>query len=354
MSEKRLLYEANDGYLQVGATKYKDINIFIDLGTGQNSNWQETFNKVCEVTFDPDGNSGPTNSYTDIMSYPADFSATTIQNQFKDRENGGSADQKKGMAMDAVYQLLTSEAGNFSDDNRQFYYFDRSDNSNPNKSIACSEIKNPNPTDAATTWSKIKIAFDSTFDPWSKSQLLNCLLIGVGSSKYESISEVTTAISSNRTAYGDANNNKVTDVVDTLKANSCIPKFQFTQVCTDEGFCSGRVVCNSMTAENGGCDKAEPAGRFAKMPAEALGGDRFTFMNVEERYENFFDPSANKSKQCTRTNAMAITTVNALTSAPATGQKLRLSMERVESGVCDGEQSKVMSLPPMFMDFTKN
>lgn len=352
MSEKRLLVEATDGYLMVGQLKYRDLNIFVDLGSG---NFQETFTKVCEV--DRDGDTSTAND-KDILGFPADFTDANVKSQYNNQQNGGSAEQKKGMAMDAVYQLLTSDASEFSGNDVTFYYWDRS--SNNGGQVACSEIKRGgapsgvgpgNASEQTATWNKVKKAFDSVNDPWSKSRLLNCAMIAVANGKFAGVN--SGGVPSLGNSYKDVDGNGLSDVVDNLKVNSCIPKFQLTQVCTDEGYCSPRVVCNSMTAANGGCDKAEPTARFAKMPAEALGGDKYTFMQVEYRYENYFDPTTNKSKQCTRTNSMALTTVNALASTIATGQKMRLSMERVESTVCDGESSKVMSIPPMFMDFTK-
>jgi hypothetical protein len=346
MSEKRLLYQASDGYIMIKNVKYKDINIFVDMDPTSAENFQETWNKVCQINFDPDGAGTDYSQITEIMSYPVDYDNTKITSEMKNRFNGGDDKQQKGMALDTVYELLTGD-GDFGQ-NQTFYYWNQKTNSGGN--VTCNDIKNPPTNQAQAVWDQVGLAFDGWGGSWEKARLLNCAMIGVASGKYSSVNNPPNLSS----AYADANNDGLSDIVTTLKNNSCIPKFQLTSLCGDDGFCNSRVICTSMTADNGGCDKAEPAGRFAKMPAEALGGDRYTFMNVEERYDNFFDPSSNKSKMCTRTNAMSITTMNALSIAPALGQKIRLAMEQVESAACEGEATKVMAIPPMYMDFTKN
>jgi hypothetical protein len=352
-SEKRLLYQDNaNGYIQIGANKYKDINVFVQSGSA----FKETWNKVCSIEVDQDGNSGTTGDIrTEVMTYPVDFDSTKIASEMGNRENGGSPEQKKGMAMDAVYQLLTSDEG--WNENRTFEFW----NGTGKGSVTCTEIKTKVTGEAnqEAVWDKVGKAFESVHDPRTKAQLLNCALIAVASDNFDAVDQDDDTNVDNPKAdfpagveYRDMNSNGLSDIVETLKANSCIPKFQFASICSDDGFCSNRVVCNSMTEDNGGCDKADPAGRHAKMKAEGLGSNRFVFSNIDTRYESFFDPSSGKSKQCTRTEGMAMTTVDAV-SALSAGQSMRMTMERVESKVCDGETSEVMAFPPIYLDFTK-
>ncbi len=346
MSEKRLLYEATDGSLIIGSLKYKNIFIFVDTGS---SNFQPANAKVCQVGID--GNDLDTNvddlnaPSTEIMTYPIDFDNTRIAQEAQSRMNGGNQEQRKGMKLDAIYRLVAS-----SDSGNQTSFFYRDPATGNGGELACSEIKNP--SNAATTWAKVDLAMKSVFDPDSLGSLLSCAMIGISSHVYKDVGGVGQGPDLT-SEYSDANNNNVPDIIDNLRLNSCLPKFQFTQVCSEDGFCEGKVICSSATAANGGCDKAEPVARFGRMKVEALGGDKFQFFNKEERYENFFDPGSNKSKQCTRSEMMTIKTESALTNAVASGQKVRMALGRVESKVCEGSSSEVMTIPPVFMDFTK-
>lgn len=368
MSEKRLLYEDNtNGYIQIGTSKYKDINVFVDMGGGD---FKETWNKVCQVGADGNSNgsiddvNAPT---TDIMMYPVDFDSTKIATEAQNRFNGGNPEQRKGIKLDAIYTMLTeNHGGGGSGGNQTFWYWDMATNSGGQ--ISCNDIKAPpSNTTSSVVWAKVEKAIQNTFDPWSLKGLLSCAMIGVANGEYDGdqanpASDANDDMDGSNAAkqpktlaadYKDLNSNGLPDIVDDLKSNSCIPKFQMTSICSDDGYCESRVVCNSMTAANGGCDQAEPAGRFAKMKAEGLGSDKFRFFNRDERFENFFDPSSNKSKQCTRGESMTITTEDAISSPLSTSGVVRLAFGRVESKVCDGETAEVMAFPPMFMDFTK-
>lgn len=361
MSEKRLLYPDTNGYIQVGSTLYKDINVFVDMGSG---NFQETWNKVCQVGIDgnADGSIDNANAATtDIMMYPVDFDATKIASEFQNRFNGGSQEQRKGIKLDAIYTMLTDSGDSGGNPNPNFWYWDMT--TNTGGQVSCNDIKSPPAgTASSVVWAQVEKAMKNTFDPWSLKGLLACAMIGVANGEYDG-DQTNPASDTNddmvgspktlTAEYKDTDSNGLPDIVDSLRANSCIPKFQMSSFCSDDGFCESRVVCNSLTAANGGCDQAEPAARFARMKTEALGGDKFRFFNREERFENFFDPSTNKSKQCTRGEAMTITTEDAVTTAPTTGQSIRLSFGRVESEVCDGETANVNAFPPMYMDFTK-
>lgn len=344
-SENRLVVQDDSGYLVVSDVKYKEVTLYLEANA-DSSIQKQTWTKACEITY---------NSSSMVQFFPVDMTSNDIVTEFNSRRNGGTAEDKAGMKFGILYELIAGrdigEQG--INDSESFYGFDGSNSFQ----LKCSEIvagAATNPTrDATAVWNQIGSLFDRPFNgPHQLAKVFSCALIGIQSGVYTGQTGLPTGVEG-QAAFADGNSNNIPDIFDSLKTNSCMPQFQMTRICTKEGCGEPKVICNSVTAANGGCDNADPSGRHALLKVTPLGNGRYDLFNKDERYDFYYDPENNSGKQCTRTELMTITNQTAATSTVATGASLFMQFAMSETKVCDGETGEAGAAPKTFMQFVK-
>jgi hypothetical protein len=376
-SERRLLYQVSDAataHFVVNSIPYKEARPYVEDGGVKFM----TFQKVCQTTagkYNDGANDTQENGAgddstewerTDYQSFPVAWDTTSIETDIESRFGGQQAQERnEGLKFEVIYRMLADGDGGGGGDSIQndqmFYGWDRKANGGMGQPInlTCANIKSPASGQEAATWDKIGALMDD-HNPWQISKVLSCAMIGIAAGKYDAQSGVPNSTDVPRcTAPGasifcDDNNNNSPDVFDSLKANSCLPRFQFTPVCDeDTGRCDMKMVCNDLTSETGGCENAEPSKRMAIMSVEGLAAGKFAFFEKNERYEFFYNPDSNTSQKCTRTEYMKISNVDAVSGTAATGDTTRLMFERSEAKACEGESGEVQLMPKLYFDFEK-
>ncbi len=359
-SEKRMLVQNDNGYIVIGGTKYFEAQPFITLNADTAPSDEKTkyqsWSKICDVA------DGSNHSY---QTFPVDMDSTDIQAEASNRAGGGSPEQKKGMYMQAIYEQLTSDDhGGGGGGGMNFY-------TSGNRSITCNDIKNGAISGTpALTWSEVNSAFKYSFGPWQVGQLIKCVMLGIsahhGSGEiYEAAwVDLDTNFHGVGETFAESSTPGLPIVFANLKTNSCIPKFQMTHMCTTDGFCSPKVICDDYNAADGGCgDGADPASRMAKMNIDALPNNFFRFFDVKNRYDVMFNPSTNSNIVCQRAEYMSITSEDAITSS-TTSVGMTFESNQAEINVtnpgadCQGNElgasSKLeMPDPKMYTTFTK-
>lgn len=360
-SEKRMLVPSGDdtGYIVIDGTHYFEAQSFITLNADSTHEKHESWSKICDVA------NGSEHNY---QTYPFDMDSTAIETEAANRAGGGSPEQKKGMYMQAIYEELTRDdhgGGGGGGGGPSFFTGTRS--------ITCDEIKNGAATSGpALTWnSDIDGAFKYSFGPWQLGKLLKCVMLGIyahhGTGEvYETAwNDLGSNFPGVRETFapssGDAN---TPTVFANLQQNSCIPKFQMTHMCTTDGFCSPKVICDDYNAEDGGCgDGADPASRMAKMKIEALPNNYFRFFNLENRFDIMFNPSTNSNIVCQRAEYMSITSEDAITSSTtsvgmtfeSTSSEVNVSNSEADcqGNALDASKKLEMPDPKMYTTFNK-
>lgn len=352
-SEKRLLVPDSNGYINLNGQKYVEAQSFITVNADANHVKHESWSKICEVA------NGGDKLY---QTYPFDMTTQQITDQAKQQQGGGSPEQKKGMYMQAIYESLAN--GNDGGGGESYFF-------TGSRSISCSQIKNGAvATGAALTWNEVQKAFDFSFGPWQTGQLIKCVMVGIHA-KHGTGEIYETAYNTLLGQVGQGvldsfapNAQGEPLVFANLKANSCIPKFQMTHMCTTDGYCTPKVICDDYNAADGGCNSgAEPSSRMAHMNVEALPNSKFRFFNLENRFDVMFNPSTNSNLVCQRANYMSITTDDAMT-ASTTTLGMTFESSEVEINVSNpdqdcqgntlGSQNKLeMPDPKMYTTFTK-
>ncbi len=353
-SEKRMLVANANGYIDLGGVKYFEAQPYITINSDQTNAKHEAWSKVCDVA------NGSDHSY---QTYPVDMNSTQIVDEAEMRANGGSPEQKKGMFMQAIYEQLTNEDhGGGNDNNIGFFTGSRQ--------ITCGEIKNGAATSGpALTMNEVDQAFKFSFGPWSVGKLLKCLMVGIhqhhGTGEiYEQVyNDLGTQFPGTRENFAPNQDGEPLAFAN-LKANSCIPKFQMTHMCTSDGFCSPKVICDDYNADDGGCNNgAQPASRMAHMNIEALPNSKFRFFNLDNRFDVMFNPSTNSNIVCQRAEYMSITSDEPVTASSASfdatfettsAERNVTNSEQDCQGQDLGSESKLeMPDPKMFATFTK-
>jgi hypothetical protein len=305
-----------------------------------------------------------------------------IVTDMNQRMSGGSATDKKGMMFEMIYRLLAPDDGPGGElsirDDQSFYYWVRSGSGGTGGQTTCLELTGRKLTDpndsnsaklalsaaeASTAFGKIKALFDRPNDPWQMSKVLSCTMTGIASGRFDDLDGTGTVtadetkvatIKAQMTGWTDTNTNNVPDVIDTVSSNSCLPKVQITRICdATEGCGEPKAICTSVTADNGGCDKADPANRHALMKATGVGNGLYVFFSKDERFEFSFDPFTNSGKQCARTEQMIIKNESPVTAALNSGDDLLLTFINKSTKVCEGEEPTSEAEPKEFMKFIK-
>lgn len=310
--------------------------------------------KACGIN--ADGNAG----VDFIEQYPHDETKANIATNFNNRMNGGSQQDRDGLKLRVVMNLLNSKDGGSNvDASSSFHYYNNQ--SHQQETITCRELADPaDNTDsgtAAQAFDRMGEIVHSTGD-YNMAKAMACFLSGVGNGNYESVdfsSFTPLNTLGKRQAYFDCTDdngdgdctdngesmtgNNVPNIIEKVSANSCIPQVQVTRICTDSGCGEVRPLCTDFSAENGGCHDANPISRMALMKVTQVDTGKYTFSQKEERYEFQYDHRTNTSKQCTYMNMLTINNETAVTAPPASGDAIVMMFNEKKSEICDGQEA---------------
>lgn len=279
-----------------------------------------------------------------IEQYPHDETASNIATNFNNRMNGGSQQDKDGLKLRVMMNLLNSKDGGASvDSNSTFHYFNHQ--SHQNEEISCLELANPadttDPGTAADAFDRMGEIVHSTGDH-DMARAMACFLSGIGNQHYESVDFTQFEpfdTNGKRIVYVDSDNNNIPDIIERVASNSCIPQVQVTRICNDSGCGEARPLCTDFSAANGGCHEANPISRMAMLKVTQVDTGKYTFSQKEEWYDFQYDHRTNTSKQCTNMKMLTINNDTSVTSAPSTGDALLMMFNEKSSEVCDGQEA---------------
>lgn len=356
---------AGDNSTQLYREAFPTISWDHDSDANTDDKVEIVWGQTCGIN--ADGNAG----VDFIEQYPHDETAANIASHFNDRMNGGSQQDRDGLKLRVMMNLLNSKDGRMQvDSSRNFHFYNQ--NTNQGGQISCTELANPadiadngNATDA---FNKMGEIVHSSHD-YDMAQAMACFLSGVGNGNYESVD--FTAFDSldspgERQAYADCDDqnndsdcnddgekNNVPDIIENVAANSCLPQVQVTRICNEQGCGEARPLCTDFTADNGGCHKASPISRMALMKVAQLDTGKFSFFQKDEWYDFQYDHRTNTSRQCTRMNMMTISNEVAVTATPSSGDAVVMMFNEKESELCEGEEAEVSPARKQFMYFVK-